>query len=134
MPICYPKVPEIQWRGDRSCLKCGTRRSGFAVGMFTVILGSSSFLQASQESGDDRADRSAALEAFAKLNPIDAHVHVYKDDPAFNALLKRLRLGALNICVIDDRDADYRGLEPQRSQVLSVSRRQREPSRVLHHI
>ncbi len=94
----------------------------FAVGMFTVILGSSSFLQASQDSADDRADRSAALEAFAKLNPIDAHVHVYKDDPAFNALLKRLRLGALNICVIDDRDADYRGLEPQRSQVLRVSR------------
>lgn len=94
----------------------------FAVGMFTVLLGSSSFLQASQESADDRADRSAALEAFAKLNPIDSHVHVYKDDAAFNALLKRLRLGALNICVIDDRDADYKGLEPQRSQVLSVSR------------
>jgi predicted TIM-barrel fold metal-dependent hydrolase len=28
----------------------------------------------------------------------------------------------LNICVIDDRDPDFKGLEPQRSQVLSVFR------------
>ncbi len=62
------------------------------------------------------------LNAFARLNPIDAHAHVFKQDPAFSALLKRLHLGILNICVIDDRDPDYKGLEPQRSQVLSVAR------------
>jgi predicted TIM-barrel fold metal-dependent hydrolase len=93
-----------------------------ALAAFIFVLGSSSAFPASQESYPDRTGQAAALAALAKLNPIDAHVHAYKDDPAFNALLRRLRLGVLNICVIDDRDADYKGLEPQRSQVLSVSR------------
>jgi predicted TIM-barrel fold metal-dependent hydrolase len=90
--------------------------------MFTAIPGLSSGSQARQGSDDDRAVQSAALEAFAGLNPIDAHVHVYREDAAFNVLLKRLRLGVLNICVIDDRDVDYKELEPQRSRVLSVLR------------
>jgi predicted TIM-barrel fold metal-dependent hydrolase len=72
--------------------------------------------------GASAAPAGEALESFAKLNPIDAHVHVYKDDPAFAALLKRLRLGVLNVCVIDNREADYKDVEPQRSRVLSVFR------------
>jgi predicted TIM-barrel fold metal-dependent hydrolase len=64
---------------------------------------------------------SKELPTFAKLNPIDAHAHVFKQDPAFSALLNRLRMGILNICVIDDRDPDYKGLEPQRSQALAVA-------------
>jgi predicted TIM-barrel fold metal-dependent hydrolase len=78
--------------------------------------------QAGDATGSTRSDQNAALKALARLSPIDAHVHVYKDDPAFNALLKRLSLGVLNICVIDDREADYKDIEPQRSQVLSVLR------------
>lgn len=65
-------------------------------------------------------EQSALLEAFAKTNPIDAHIHLYKDDPAFARLMDSLNLRALDICVIDDRDPDYRGLEPQRSEVLKV--------------
>ncbi len=79
-------------------------------------------MQAGQEADDTRPGQNAALEAWARLNPIDAHVHVYKNDPAFQLLLQRLRLGLLNICVIDDREAGYEGLEPQRGQILSVSR------------
>jgi predicted TIM-barrel fold metal-dependent hydrolase len=67
-----------------------------------------------------RDDQAAVLDAFAKINPIDVHLHIYKDDPAFGALMQRLRLRGLNICVIDDRDPDYNGLEPQRSEVLKV--------------
>jgi predicted TIM-barrel fold metal-dependent hydrolase len=60
------------------------------------------------------------LASFSSLSPIDAHVHLYKDDPAFGALLKRLSLRILDICVIDDRDPYAKGLEPQRSDVLKV--------------
>ena len=34
----------------------------------------------------------ADLASFSALAPIDAHVHLYKDDPAFGTLLKRLNL------------------------------------------
>ena len=62
--------------------------------------------------------RSRGLSALA---PIDAHVHVYNDDPAFGAFLKRLNLRVLNVCVIDDRSPFAKGLEPQRSDVLKVA-------------
>ncbi|HVN03032.1 MAG TPA: amidohydrolase family protein [Bryobacteraceae bacterium] len=60
------------------------------------------------------------LASFSALEPIDAHVHLYKDDPAFGALMRRLKLHILDICVIDDRDPYFKGLEPQRSDVLKV--------------
>jgi len=69
-----------------------------------------------------RTDQSAALKALSRLNPIDAHAHFYKSDSAFNEFLRRLNLRILNICVIDDRDPDFKGLEPQRSEVMSVFR------------
>jgi hypothetical protein len=59
---------------------------------------------------------------FSAVAPIDAHVHLYKDDPALNTLMQRLNLRVLNICVIDNRDPDYGGLEPQRTDVLKVRR------------
>jgi predicted TIM-barrel fold metal-dependent hydrolase len=65
-------------------------------------------------------DEGAILKSFAAIAPIDAHIHIYRDDPALNALLERLNLRAINICVIDDRDPFGKGLEPQRSDVLKV--------------
>jgi predicted TIM-barrel fold metal-dependent hydrolase len=62
----------------------------------------------------------ADLASFSALAPIDAHVHLYKDGPAFGAFLKRLNLRVLDIIVIDDRDPFGKGLEPQRSDVLKV--------------
>jgi predicted TIM-barrel fold metal-dependent hydrolase len=62
----------------------------------------------------------ADLASFSALAPIDVHVHLYKDDPAFGAFLKRLNLRVLDIIVIDDRDPFGKGLEPQRSDVLKV--------------
>jgi predicted TIM-barrel fold metal-dependent hydrolase len=60
------------------------------------------------------------LASFSALAPIDTHVHLYKDDPAFGALMQRLKLRILDICVIDDRDPYYKGLEPQRTDVLKI--------------
>jgi hypothetical protein len=79
-----------------------------------------SLLSAEEASKPTAASVNAALRAFAEIQPIDAHVHIYKDDPALNALIQRLGLRALNICVIDDRDAFCKGLEPQRADVLKV--------------
>jgi predicted TIM-barrel fold metal-dependent hydrolase len=60
------------------------------------------------------------LADFAAVEPVDVHVHVYKDDPSFAAMVKSLNLRLLNICVIDDRDPFFKGLEPQRGDELKV--------------
>ncbi|MGA7623494.1 MAG: amidohydrolase family protein [Candidatus Acidiferrales bacterium] len=41
------------------------------------------------------------LSAFAAVDPIDTHVHAFKNDPDFVALMARLRLRLLDICVAD---------------------------------
>lgn len=64
----------------------------------------------------------ADLAAFAAVGPIDAHIHLYQDDPRFGALMQRLNLRGLNICVIDDRDPFFKGLEPQRGDEFKVRR------------
>ena len=63
------------------------------------------------------------LTSFSDVAPIDTHVHLYKDDPAFDALMQRLKLRILDICVIDDRDPYFKGLEPQRGDVIRVVHR-----------
>lgn len=65
------------------------------------------------------------LANFSAIAPIDTHVHLNKDDPQFGALMERLNLRILDICVIDDRDPYYKGLEPQRSDVMKVVHRTR---------
>jgi predicted TIM-barrel fold metal-dependent hydrolase/DNA-directed RNA polymerase subunit H (RpoH/RPB5) len=90
------------------------------AGMFAGAPKLSSVLFAGQGSGVAASDHSALLEAFAEMNPIDAHVHLYKDDPAFGALLQRLKLRILDICLIDDRDPFFKAIEPQRGDVQRV--------------
>jgi predicted TIM-barrel fold metal-dependent hydrolase len=90
------------------------------AGMFAGAPKLSSVLFARQGSGVVASDQSALLKAFAEMHPIDAHVHLYKDDPAFGALLERLNLRILDICLIDDRDPYFKAIEPQRANVLEV--------------
>lgn len=80
----------------------------------------SSLLLGAQTSKPAASNQSALLKGFSEIQPIDAHTHIYKDDPELNALVERLNLRAVNICVIDDRDPDFKDLEPQRTQVLKV--------------
>ena len=97
------------------------------LAVFIVILAAtvagvrvSSVLLGAQKAGAAANDISELLKGFAEIEPIDVHTHIYKDDPELNALIKRLNLRTVNICVIDDRDPDYNGLEPQRTEVLNV--------------
>ena len=90
------------------------------AGMFAGAPKSSSVLFAGQGSGVAASDHSTLLKAFAEMNPIDAHVHLYKDDPAFGTLLQRLKLRVLDICLIDDRDPYFKAMEPQRGDVQRV--------------
>jgi predicted TIM-barrel fold metal-dependent hydrolase len=80
----------------------------------------SSVLPAIQKSGPVPGDETELLKGFAEIQPIDVHTHIYKDDPKLSALIEHLNLRAVNICVIDDRDPDFKGLEPQRTEVLKV--------------
>jgi predicted TIM-barrel fold metal-dependent hydrolase len=51
--------------------------------------------------GPASPDGNDALQAFAALDPVDTHVHAFKNDPAFTDLMARLRLHVLDICVAD---------------------------------
>jgi predicted TIM-barrel fold metal-dependent hydrolase len=62
----------------------------------------------------------AELRAFAALDPVDTHAHVFKNDPAVYAMLRRLHLHILTICVIDDHVPYMNGLEPQLHDALAV--------------
>jgi Amidohydrolase len=80
----------------------------------------SSVALAAPQSELGATEQDALLKDFAQIEPVDTHTHIYKDDPKLNGLIERLNLRAVNICVIDDRDPDFKALEPQRTEVLKV--------------
>jgi predicted TIM-barrel fold metal-dependent hydrolase len=47
------------------------------------------------------SDAKNDLQAFAAMEPVDTHVHVFRSDPDFTAMLGRLRLHVLDINVAD---------------------------------
>src|SRR2546429_5318765 len=61
-----------------------------------------------------------ALKSFAAFQPIDAHVHVFKTDPAFQAMLEQLHLTLLNILVVDDTLPYRKQLKPQVDDALAL--------------
>jgi predicted TIM-barrel fold metal-dependent hydrolase len=62
------------------------------------------------------------LRAFANIRPIDVHVHVFKSDVAFQAMLQRLNLKLMNILVVDDTLSYRKQLEPQITDALALVR------------
>ena len=74
------------------------RLVGFGISMSVLLAAQTAPAPASAAASDD----GLALKSFAALHPIDAHVHVFKTDPAFQALIERLNLKLLNILVMDD--------------------------------
>lgn len=66
-----------------------------------------------------------ALNAFSAIQPIDVHVHVFKTDPAFQAMLEKLQLKLLNILVVDDTQPYRKQLAPQVDVALELARSSR---------
>ncbi|MGA8151864.1 MAG: amidohydrolase family protein [Terriglobales bacterium] len=62
------------------------------------------------------------LRAFAAIQPIDVHVHVFQTDAAFQALLERLHLKLLDILVMDDTLPYRKELAPQIKDALTLVR------------
>jgi predicted TIM-barrel fold metal-dependent hydrolase len=56
------------------------------------------------------------------IGPVDAHAHVFVDDPAIHAMLDRLNLRFVNITVVDPYERGYEALEPQHRAALAVLR------------
>jgi hypothetical protein len=71
------------------------------------------------------ADDESALRAFAAIQPIDVHVHVFKTNPAFQQMLERLNLKLLDILVMDDTLPYRKQLQPQIDDALALVRSSR---------
>jgi predicted TIM-barrel fold metal-dependent hydrolase len=91
-------------------------------GMSSEGLTSLTVLRAAEESAASTPGLSPFLQALAEMHPVDVHTHVFKKDPAFEDLLKRLQLRVLDICVVDDRDPFFKDFERQRNLVLDLVR------------
>jgi predicted TIM-barrel fold metal-dependent hydrolase len=63
------------------------------------------------------------LKAFAALNPIDAHTHVYSATPAFYTMLTKFNLHILDIMVSDDTDPEMQDLGRETKDAWSVADR-----------
>jgi predicted TIM-barrel fold metal-dependent hydrolase len=55
----------------------------------------------------------ADLRGFAAFQPIDTHAHAFKLDSSFYAMMNRLHLHILDICVAHDKDQDFPNLLSQ---------------------
>src|SRR5579863_8657575 len=60
--------------------------------------------------------------AFAALEPIDTHTHVFVDSPGLRSLLRKLHMHNLDICVVDDHSQFEKSLDPQLEDAMMVVR------------
>jgi hypothetical protein len=58
-------------------------------------------------------DEESVLRGFAAIHPIDVHVHVFKNDPAFLKMLDRLNLKVMDILVMDDTNPGRKQLQAE---------------------
>jgi predicted TIM-barrel fold metal-dependent hydrolase len=71
-------------------------------------------------SAESRPLPSIDLTGLSALRPIDLHAHVFKNDPAFAAMLKRLDLRILDVCVVDKHDRGYEEAAPQNQKAREI--------------
>jgi len=92
--------------------------SAFSIAVITALITYPVISSAS----DKPAATEDPLKSFAVLKPIDVHVHVFKTDPAFQALLERLHLTLVDILVMDDTLSYRKELQPQVNNALALVR------------
>ncbi len=69
---------------------------------------------------EQKTSDAQALKSLAALQPIDVHVHVFKTDPMFQAMLERLNLKVMDILVVDDTLSYRKELQPQINDALKL--------------
>lgn len=63
------------------------------------------------------------LQEFSSLEPVDTHTHIYKDDPAYTAMLRKLHLHILDIVdVSDNGPPERKSLDKEEQDVFAVVR------------
>jgi hypothetical protein len=96
-----------------------------------VILGLSIAVSSAAQAPTDAStaakptDDEGALRAFAAIQPIDVHVHVFKTDPAFQKMLERLNLKLMDILVMDGTNPNRKQLQPQIDDAMALVRSSR---------
>jgi len=99
------------------------QRSIFAIFLVLgVLIVAGAFLSPTNAESQEQKQNNEeqALHAFAAMHPIDVHVHVFKTDPAFQAMVERLNLKLMNILVMDDTLPYRKELEPQIKDALAL--------------
>jgi hypothetical protein len=96
------------------------RSLSFPIVAMAIVFALTLNAPAEQPKSDDEI-----LAAFAGIHPIDTHVHVFKNDPSFQAMLQKLDLKLLNILVMDDTMPARKELKPQVTDALSLMRSSR---------
>jgi predicted TIM-barrel fold metal-dependent hydrolase len=81
-----------------------------SVGM-CVVIASIVLLPAAQKNAPSQSFGSEDLDVFRRIEPIDTHTHVFKNDPKFVALLSRYHLHLLDIVVATKDDPAFHNLE-----------------------
>lgn len=95
-------------------MKIIARTAFLSILILSAVLAWSAAQQSSPASSSaETTSNEQALKSFAALQPIDTHVHVFKTDPAFQAMLERLHLTLLNILLVDDTLSYRKQLKPQ---------------------
>lgn len=69
--------------------------------------------------GQQKTRQASYLRSLAALNPIDAHAHVWKNDPEFNAMLGQLNLLIIDVLYDDDKDPSILPLDRLRAVAMS---------------
>ena len=87
--------------------------------MKTLITVSLLFVIAANPLSQMAQEHKPALPALAR---IDVHTHVFNPTPAFYALLNRLNLRVLNICVLDKHNSRYQNLNDQQTAAIEAFR------------
>jgi predicted TIM-barrel fold metal-dependent hydrolase len=98
-----------------SALLCGRWFSGRTYVPVAVSMKAGNLSSPLPESSADE------LAAFAALEPIDSHTHDFQNDPAVFAMMQRLHLHVLDICVADSHNL-YRALQPEIASALAFVR------------
>jgi hypothetical protein len=104
------------------------RRLLRAIGLFLLTTSTGVFSPAQTSSASPPPgpiEDDLALKSFAAMHPIDAHVHIFKTDPAFQSMLERLNLKLLDILVMDDTQPYRKELRQQIDDAQSLVRSSR---------